>query len=135
MMNSRTRPEIHYASSQTRADLARRWTVEELARDTHLSASRLWRLFVEELGVIPLGLLTRLRVREMARILRETRLPVREVAQAVGRRDQAHAAQQFRKLTGRSPTDYRTEARSRTVAECLWCGRPLPSPSLGWCGA
>lgn len=48
-------------------------------------------------------------------------------AHAVGWRDQAHAAQQFRKLTGLSPTEYRAETRSKAVAECFWCGQPLPT--------
>lgn len=121
------RTELLITIELLQTDLAHPWTAYELAGGVHLSASRLRGLFVEELGVTPLGVLTRLRVREMARLLRETGLTVREIAQDVGWRDQAHAAQQFRKLTGRSPTEYRAETRSRAVAECSCCGQPLPA--------
>lgn len=121
------RTELLITIELLQTDLAHPWTAYELAGGVHLSPSRLRGLFVEELGVTPLGVLTRLRVREMARLLRETGLTVREIAQDVGWRDQAHAAQQFRKLTGRSPTEYRAETRSRAVAECFCCGQPLPA--------
>lgn len=55
-------------------------------------------------------------------------MTVQEIAQTVGWTDQAHAAQQFRKLTGLSPTENHAETRSRVVAECFWCGQPLPAP-------
>ncbi|WP_371177340.1 AraC family transcriptional regulator [Buchananella felis] len=108
-------------------DIARRWSLGELASKANLSSSRLNSLFKEELGITPLGMLTRLRVQEMTRMLRETGLTVQVIAQDVGWRDQAHAAQQFRKLTGLSPTEYRTETRSRAVMECFWCGQRLPA--------
>ncbi|WP_414146378.1 helix-turn-helix domain-containing protein [Gulosibacter hominis] len=61
----------------------------------------------------------------MARLLRETHQPVSDIARAVGWSNQAHAAQQFRKLTGRSPTEYRSEVRQAAVGVCLWCGHPI----------
>lgn len=121
------RVEVQRISNLMSSDLTRRWSAGELANDVHLSASRLRSLFVQELGVTPLGLLARLRVREMARLLRETGLTVREIAHAVGWMNQAHAAQQFRKLTGLSPTEYRAEIRETAVVECFWCGQPLPT--------
>ncbi|WP_432418635.1 helix-turn-helix domain-containing protein [Corynebacterium breve] len=80
-------------------------------------------------GISPFTWITHQRVREMARILRETRQPVRDIARAVGWTKQAHAAQQFRKLTRRCPTKYRTEVRGATVVACLWCGQRVKNNS------
>ena len=108
-----------------RADISHRWTLSELAAIAHLSPSGLGQLFSKVHGVSPFTWLTHQRVREMARLLRETCQPVRDIARAVGWSNQAHAAQQFRKLTGRSPTEYRSEARESAVVVCLWCGQPV----------
>ena len=121
------RAEVHVTITHMCTDIARRWSLGELASNANLSPSRLNSLFKEELGITPLGMLTQLRVQEMTRMLRETGLTVQEIAHAVGWRDQAHAAQQFRKLTGLSPTEYRAETRSRAVVECFWCGQRLPA--------
>lgn len=61
------RTELLITIELLQTDLAHPWTAYELAANVHLSPSRLRSLFVEELGLTPLGLLTRLRVQEMAR--------------------------------------------------------------------
>ncbi|MBZ6370940.1 MAG: helix-turn-helix transcriptional regulator [Microbacterium hominis] len=86
-----------------RADLAHRWTLAELAQDAHLSPSRLGGLFVEQFGVPPIMLLARLRVREMARLLRESDMTVGEIGVRVGWRNRGHAAEQFAKIMGVTP--------------------------------
>ena len=121
------RPEIGDTLNRMRTDLAHRWTLAELGQDTHLSPSRLRGLFVKQFSVPPIAMLARLRVRQMARLLRETHQPVRDIARAVGWTNQAHAARQFRKLTGLSPTEYRANVREAAVVECFWCGQRLPA--------
>ena len=79
-----TRTEIRDTVIRMRADLAHRWTLAELAQDAHLSPSRLGGLFVEQFGVPPIMLLARLRVREMARLLRESDMTVGEIGVRVG---------------------------------------------------
>lgn len=105
------------------ADTSHRWTLSELAATAHLSPSGLGQLFTKVHGVSPFTWITHQRVQEMARLLRENRQPVRDIPRAVGWTNQAHAAQQFRKLTGRSPTEYRAEVRGSPAVSCLWCGR------------
>ena len=109
-------------------DLAHPWTLAELAHNVHLSPSQLIRLFTREVGLPPISYLIALRVREMTRLLRATHHSVRDISRTVGWKNQAHAAKQFCKLTGQTPAEYRAEARKSTVAECFWCGQPLPTP-------
>ncbi|WP_367947630.1 helix-turn-helix domain-containing protein [Brevibacterium luteolum] len=110
-------------------DLAHHWTLTTLANLVHVSQSQLNRHFKNELGLPPISYLVALRVREMTRLLRATHHSVRDIARAVGWTDQAHAAQQFRKLTGLSPTEYRAKVREAAVVACFWCGQPLPIPA------
>jgi len=114
--------------SAVRANISHHWTLSELAAIAHLSHSGLGRQFIKVHGVSPFTWITHQRIREMSRLLSETPQPVRDIAQAVGWSNQAHAAQKFRKLTGRSPTEYRAETRRRIVAECFLCGQALPAP-------
>lgn len=108
----------------------------ELAQDAHLSRSRLGGLFVEQFGVPPIALLARLRVREMARLLRESDMTIAEIGVRVGWRNRGHAAEQFAKIMGVTPTAYRAEYRQRTqqtaddLTGCLWCGQPLPPRTM-----
>lgn len=77
-----------------------------------LSRSRLGGLFVEQFGVPPIALLARLR--EMARLLRESDMTIAEIGVRVGWRNRGHAAEQFAKIMGVTPTAYRAEYRQRT---------------------
>ena len=106
-------------------DLSRPWSLRDLATTAKLSPSRLNRVFHDALGVSPIEWLIHRRVRKMTQLLRETHQPVRDIARAVGWTNQAHAAQQFRKFTGRSPTEYRSEVRQAAGVGCLWCGHPM----------
>lgn len=115
------RTEIRDTVIRMRADLAHRWTLAELAQDAHLSRSRLGGLFVEQFGVPP--------------ILRESDMTVGEIGVRVGWRNRGHAAEQFAKIMGVTPTAYRNQYRQRTrqtaddLIGCLWCGQPLPAPT------
>ena len=121
------------AIARMRDDLAHRWTIAELAADANFSPSQVGRLFHDQIGIPPIALLTRLRVREMARLLRESDMTIAEIGVRVRWRNRCHAAEQFAKIMGVTPTAYRSEYRQRTqqtaddLTGCLWCGQPLPA--------
>ena len=104
------------------ADLTRPWRLVELAEIAHLSPSRLRQLFVEILGMPPIAWPTLQRVRAIARTISATDTTIRQAAAEVGWMNQAHAAKQFRKLTGRSPIVCRAAYRDRGVRTSPWCG-------------
>lgn len=104
------------AEARTAADLlrdkpARRWTLGELADAVHLSASQLGRVFVDAYGMTPMTYLTTLRAEHLARLLRETDLPVEEAMREVGWRSRGHAARLFRQAVGLTPGRYRQLSR------------------------
>lgn len=84
------------------------------------------RLFTEEIGMAPIAWLTRRRIQEMARLLRETRLSILEIARQVGWRDRGHASEQFKRFTGTTPTQYRAQQDKASERQCMWCGQPIP---------
>lgn len=123
---------VSMAIARMRDDLAHRWTIAELAADANFSPSQVG-LLNDQIGMPPIALLARLRVREMARLLRESDMTIAEIGVRVGWSNRGHAAEQFAKLVGVTPTAYRAEYRQRTrqtadeLTGCLWCGQPLPA--------
>ncbi|MBF4561232.1 helix-turn-helix transcriptional regulator [Agreia pratensis] len=90
-----------------RSTPSKRWTLDTLAEEVHLSPTHLSRVFVEAFGRTPLSYLNMLRSEEMARLLRETDLPIGRIAPQVGWADPGHAARVFRANVGVTPSRYR----------------------------
>jgi len=102
------RIEIRHAATLLREQPARRWTLDELAAEVHLSPSRLSSVFVEAYGKTPLAFLTMVRAEQLAKLLRETDLTVGAAMQRVGWRSRSHATRLFREYVGVTPGHYRT---------------------------
>lgn len=102
------RLEVRRAAALLRESPARRWTLEKLAAEVHLSPSRLSSVFVEAYGKTPLAFLTMIRAEHLAKLLRETDLTVTAAMQRVGWRSRSHATRLFREYVGVTPGRYRT---------------------------
>ncbi len=90
-----------------REDPGQPWTVERLARRANLSHSQLTRRFVAETGMSPIRCVTTARIDRAQRLLRESRLTVSQIADALGYRDVFYFSRQFKQLTGLPPTHRR----------------------------
>ncbi|GAA4486966.1 hypothetical protein GCM10023171_23970 [Microbacterium panaciterrae] len=101
------RAEARTAAGLLRNAPSRRWTLEELAAEVHLSSSRLSSVFVEAYGKTPLAFLTMIRAENLAKYLRETDLTVTAAMQRVGWHSRSHATKLFRQYVGLTPGDYR----------------------------
>ena len=102
------RVEVRRAATLLRRQLARRWKLEDLAAEVHLSPSRLSSVFVEAYGKTPLAFLTMIRAEHLAKLLRETDLTVTAAMQRVGWHSRSHATRLFREYVGVTPGHYRT---------------------------
>lgn len=89
------------------ADLARPWTVEEMARGVNVSVSHLNRLFKTEFGQSPMRYLQNLRLERAADLLRTSFLSVREIRACTGFTDKTVFTQSFRKRYGTTPANFR----------------------------
>lgn len=101
------RVEVRRAAGLLRKFPERRWTLDQLAAEVHLSPSRLGSLFVDAYGKTPLAFLTMIRAEQLAKYLRETDLTVAAAMQRVGWQSRSHATQLFRRYAGLSPGEYR----------------------------
>jgi transcriptional regulator GlxA family with amidase domain len=93
-----------------------RWTLQELAAAVHLSPSQLGRVFTDAYGKTPMTYLTTLRAEHLARLLRETDLPIEVVMREVGWHSRGHAARLFRQCVGVTPARYRQLSREKAPA-------------------
>ncbi len=101
------RKEARQAAELLRDASAQRWTLDDLAARVHLSPSQLSRVFVEAYGKTPLAYLTMLRAEQLARLLRETDMPIETAMRKIGWHSRGHAASQFRQYVGVTPVRYR----------------------------
>ena len=87
--------------------LDRKLLVTELARTVALSPSRFRCLFKNQIGASPNHHLKSLRMRKARELLETSRLSVKEVSARLGYRDTSRFVEDFRKLHGLPPKQYR----------------------------
>ncbi|WP_116200202.1 AraC family transcriptional regulator [Amycolatopsis circi] len=90
-----------------RERLAEPITLADLAGEVHLSVFHLVRVFKEATGVTPYRYLTRLRIDEAKRLLRDTDLTVSQIAGRCGFASPAALSTAFLRHTGTRPSAYR----------------------------
>lgn len=110
------RAEARRAAELLRTDPERRWSVDDLAAEVHLSRSQLFRVFTEAYGKSPIAYLTMLRTERMAGLLRTTDAPITLIAREVGWSDPDFAARQFRRSVGITPGKYRAVSQAEVVS-------------------
>ena len=86
-------------------------SLHDLSSMAGFSAHHFARAFRQSVGVPPHGYLLQRRLEHVERLLRDTQLPLSQVAQAVGFSDQSHLARHFRRLTGMPPSLARWKER------------------------
>jgi AraC-like DNA-binding protein len=100
-------PAIHEALALIHRDVARDWTVAELAKLVGLSRSAFAARFTELVGEPPLQYLARWRMARAAELLRETNERIQAIAVDVGYESVPSFNKAFRKWQGTSPTSFR----------------------------
>ena len=109
-------PHIGAAVQQMHAQLERPWTVMELASIAGMSRSAFASRFKELAGEAPLEHLTRWRMYQAGRLLREDHRKLFEIAQAVGYDSDGAFHKAFKRVTGVTPGAYRTGSTGSLAA-------------------
>lgn len=91
-------------------DLAKAWTVEELAARAGMSRSAFALRFKDMVGEAPLAHLTRWRAYKATCYLRNSTLPIAEIAERTGYDSDGAFSRAFRRLIGVPPGEYRRSA-------------------------
>lgn len=108
----RPKEQVENAALLRVTDYMRRHYAEEigvaqLAQAAHLSPSGLFASFRRQFGVSPIAYLNQYRMTLASAMLKETDLPIRAVAEAVGFPDPLYFSRQFRRVFAMSPREYR----------------------------
>lgn len=93
--------------SEIAADIARPWTIDDLAERAGVSREHLRRLFQSHLGSSPMHHVTRMRMRQAATLLASTPTTVEVTAARVGYSDPFAFSVAFKRTMRITPSDYR----------------------------
>lgn len=98
---------------EVRGDIARPLSVGLLAARCGFSEGHFHRVFRQSTGLSPRRYVEQLRLQRASHWLRETRMPVAQIARMVGYTDPLYFSRAFRKATGYAPLDLRRAAPRR----------------------
>jgi len=93
--------ETHYAE---------KISLDELAKKSHLSKRHFLRIFHDCIGRSPIDHLMHVRIQKAADLLRHTNRTITDIAFDCGFSDGNYFTRCFRKITGETPRQYRTES-------------------------
>ena len=96
-----------YLNDHYREDL----TLEDLAEKFFISRFYLTRIFKETTGITVVQYLTVVRIRQAARLLRETDSPITEIADLCGFGNVTYFEKVFHRIRGMTPRQYRMNNR------------------------
>ena len=98
-----------------RADLARCWTIDELAARVGCSHSKLLLAFKQQTGAPPHAFLLACRIERAKELLADGRDSVATIARALGFASPQHFAGHFKLATGQTPREWRAKAMCAVV--------------------
>lgn len=84
-------------------------TLADIAASGAVGQSKCCKIFAKYIGYTPNAYLTQYRLDKSTELLKNTDMPVMEIAHAVGFNGSSYYAEAFRKWSGKSPSAYRKE--------------------------
>ena len=96
-----------------REHMADNIVVADIAEELHFNPQYLMRAFKSKTGLSIMEYITQARISTAQKILRDTNLPVKVIADMTGYADYAYFTRVFKKTTGQSPSDYRNAQRDQ----------------------
>ena len=93
------------------SDLARLWTIRDLAAECRLSTEYLIRLFKASMGMTPYAYINRCRAERAAALLSRSKSSIGEIGEKIGWGEPCHFARRFKRHYGTSASSYRIHMR------------------------
>lgn len=112
-------PKIRRIVDRMKSELHLKRSLEDWARLSSLSRSRMCHLFKMQMGVSPAQYLKDLRLETARTLLETTSLSVKEVRARVGLQDQSHFVRDFNNAYGVPPSQYRAQRSSQTSGSTI----------------
>lgn len=101
--------QIGNAMKALHADIARGWTVEELAASSAMSRSAFAQRFKTLVGLTPMEFLVQWRIYQASARLRRNDASLAEIASSVGYDSEAAFNRAFKRIAGKTPGEYRRQ--------------------------
>lgn len=89
--------------------------IAELAAIMNMNEQYFCRFFKKAMGKAPVRYINEIRIRQAMMLLGSTQQPVTEVAMACGFGNMGHFIEEFRKISGTTPLDYRRKVRNSSL--------------------
>lgn len=102
---------VEQLAQMLEADYAKNFRQQEYAEKLHLNKDYMSRKFKEHYGMGMVAYLNEIRIRKAKELLRNTDLRIQEIADSTGYFDSKYFSQQFKKLVGCSPNEYRNKKK------------------------
>ncbi|WP_253735906.1 response regulator [Paenibacillus sp. FJAT-26967] len=104
---------VKRAISYIQDNLDHALTLQQVAGHVHVNPNHFSEVFKRETGVTYIEFVMRERIRRAAEILSETPIKISEVAKKVGYEDIKYFSQLFKKFTGQTPSDFRSNREGK----------------------
>ena len=116
-------PLVSRALALLHQDIARDWSVDELAREAGCSRSVLAERFTRVIGMAPIQYLARWRMHVAAQKLRAESAPLGQLAGMIGYNSEAAFSRAFKKTFGSAPAAWRRGERTeeRSIHRMMGC--------------
>lgn len=111
-VNPELRERLYELRATVFSHLERNWSVEQMAAQVHLSASRFFAVYKALFATSPGNDLIRARIDAARSVLTGSNVSITQVAEQLGYANTTHFSRQFRQQTGVSPREY---ARQRSA--------------------
>jgi len=98
---------IKHAKDYIKENFSKAITLEDVAREIHVSPQYLSKLFKEETGENFIEYLTGIRIRNAKSLLEADDLSVKEICYSIGYSDPNYFSRIFKKIVGITPTEYK----------------------------
>jgi len=98
---------IKLSVAYVRENVEKRLSVEDMATYVQMGYEKFRKLFLKYYGIAPGSFIQNERIRASQNLLMFHEMTIKEVALELGYRDSATFSKQFKKITGKTPTDFR----------------------------
>ena len=86
-------------------------TLDTLAELSHMNKYYMAHAFTKYIGLSPINYLLQKRIQEGKSLLESTSFSIAQISSTLGFSSQSYFSQSFKKATGKTPVQYRTEVR------------------------